>query len=122
MNNEQHTAEGGEVLNASACRHEVHFGTIRVITTYAHGGSVVHEFPKEYRPLSKKGLTFFAPPALIRNKGLKTLKSPTTKNKPIFRVWMDSVARQNRPLVFRVFNIQALFTCCENPLKRIKTK
>ena len=49
MNNHEHTAECGEVLNASACRHEVHFGTIRVITTYAHGGSVVHEFPKEYR-------------------------------------------------------------------------
>lgn len=49
MNNEQHTACGGEVPNELACRHEVHFGTIRVITTYAHGGSVVHEFPKEYR-------------------------------------------------------------------------
>ena len=49
MNNDLYTATGGEMPHELLGQHEVHFGYIRVTTTYPQGGSVVHEFPKEYR-------------------------------------------------------------------------
>jgi hypothetical protein len=70
---------------------------------------------------SKKPLDFSSPICFNKHMGLENPQKSTTKNKPIFRVWMDSVARQNRPLTFRVFYIQALFYVVNSPRKGKKS-